>query len=329
MTRSRRRPGAGAPIAAHLLALVTLAAGCGRGPDADAYGTFEATEVVVSAETSGQIKEFVPREGVPLAPGVTAAVIDTTQLALERRQIEAQRGAAESRRVEVGEQLEVLTVQAEIARRAYERTRRLHDARAATSQQLDQAEGEYRTLVARIEAVRAQERSVGMETVSSDARVAQIDERIARSVVRNPTGGTVLTVYARAGEVVQPGQPLYRIARLDTLDLRAYVTGDQLARVRLGMPAEVRVEGGDGELLTLPGTVSWISAEAEFTPTPIQTRDERADLVYAVRLRVPNTGGRLKIGMPADVTFGAQGERGDSSGAGEGSEPAAAGGAGG
>src|SRR5690606_36426311 len=124
-----------------------------------------------------------------------------------------------------------------------------------------------------------------------------------RSVVRNQRAGTVLASYALAGEVVQPGQPLYRIADLDTLDLRAYVTGGQLVRIRLGQRAEVRVEGGDGELLVLPGTITWISASAEFTPTPIQTRDERADLVYDIRVRVANPDGRLKIGMPADVVF--------------------------
>ena len=276
---------------------------CRGEPQPEAYGNFEATEVVVSAETTGRIEDFRPVEGMPLARGEIAVVIDTVQLALERRQIEAQRSAVASRQTEAAEQIEVLGVRAEIARRAYERTRRLHAARAATSQQLDQTEGEYRTLLAQIEAARAGRRSAGMETASSEARVAQIAERIARSVVRNPRGGTVLTTYAREGEVVQPGQPLYRIADLDTLDLRAYVTGDQLSRVRLGQPAEVRIDAGGGDLLALAGRVSWISATAEFTPTPIQTRDERADLVYAVRVRVPNPNGRLKIGMPADVAF--------------------------
>ncbi len=290
-----------------LTGLVTIAvaatAACGGDPAPDAYGNFEATEVVVSAETSGQILEFGPVEGMHLARGEVAALIDTTQLALERNQIEAQRDAVESRRTEVGEQLEVLQVQAEIAGRTYERTRRLHAARAATSQQLDQAERDYRTLLAQIEAARAQRQSVGLEASSGDARVAQIADRIARSVVRNPRAGTVLTTYARAGEVVQPGQPLYRIADLDTLDLRAYVAAPELAGIRIGQPAEVRVDAGDGGLRVIPGRVTWISASAEFTPTPIQTRDERADLVYAVRVRVPNPDGTLKIGMPADVVF--------------------------
>jgi HlyD family secretion protein len=113
----------------------------------------------------------------------------------------------------------------------------------------------------------------------------------------------VLAIYARAGEVVRAGQPLYKIADLDTLELRAYVTGSQLTSLRLGRQVQVRVDQGNGELLMLPGTVSWVSSTAEFTPTPIQTRDERADLVYAVKIRVPNRDGVLKIGMPADLTL--------------------------
>ncbi|HEY9478464.1 MAG TPA: HlyD family efflux transporter periplasmic adaptor subunit, partial [Gemmatimonadaceae bacterium] len=198
-----------------------------------------------------------------------------------------------------------LEVQRDIARRAYERTQRLHAQQAATTQQLDQAERDYRTLVAQIEALRAQRESVGLDVASNEARVEQISDRIARSSVVNPRSGTVLTIYTRAGEVVQAGQPLYKIADLDTLVLRAYVTGGQLASVRLGRQALVHVDQGGGRLGTIPGTVTWVSATAEFTPTPVQTRDERADLVYAVKIRVANPDGALKIGMPGDVTFGA------------------------
>jgi HlyD family secretion protein len=240
-----------------------------------------------------------------LSRGAIVAVVDTTPLALERRQIVAQRDAASSRGGEVSEQLTVLEVQRAIAQRAYERTRRLHEQRAATAQQLDQAERDYRTLVAQIRAAQAQRRSVGMDLASTEARVEQIADRISRSLVQNPHAGTVLATYARSGEVVQPGQPLYKIADLDTLVLRAYVTGGQLASLHLGQPAAVRVDRGD-DLLTLPGTLTWISPSAEFTPTPIQTRDERADLVYAVKIRVANRQGALKIGMPGDVTFEAQ-----------------------
>jgi HlyD family secretion protein len=291
---------------ARLAAPIALAAlsACNGEPDPDAYGNFEATEVVVSAQTSGQIERFTPVEGMRLARGSLVALVDTTQLALERAQLVAQRAATSARRREVSEQLRVLAVQRDIARRAYERTRRLHAQQAATAQQLDQAERDYRTLGAQIDALRAQRQSVGLDVAANEARVEQIGDRIARSSVVNPRAGTVLATYARTGEVVQPGQPLYKIADLDTLELRAYVTGEQLAAVRLGQRVQVRVDDGDA-LRTIPGTVTWVSPTAEFTPTPVQTRDERADLVYAVKIRVPNRDGALKIGMPGDVTFGA------------------------
>lgn len=283
-------------------AALVLAA-CGGGPEPDAYGNFEATEVVVSAQTGGQIERFVPVEGMRLEHGAVVALIDTTELVLEQRQLAAQRAAAVARAAEAGEQLRVLEVQRDVARRTYERTRRLHAQQAATASQLDLAEREYRALDAEIGAMRARRRSVGLDAASAEARVAQIRERIDRSSVANPRAGTVLTTYARVGEVVQAGQPLYRIADLDTLELRAYVTGSQLTAIRLGQRVQVRVDRGRDELLTVPGTISWVSSSAEFTPTPIQTRDERADLVYAVKIRVPNREGALKIGMPADVTL--------------------------
>lgn len=284
--------------------LASVAAGaCNGEPEPDAYGNFEAIEVVVSSQTSGQIRQFAPVEGMRLERGAVIAVIDTTQLALERDQLVAQRAAVAARRSELNDQLAVLDVQRAIASRAYERTRRLHAASAATAQQLDQAERDYRTLVAQMDAARTQRETIALEVAANEARVEQVSDRISRSRVENPQAGTVLTTYARAGEVVQPGQPLYRIADLDTLVLRGYVSGGQLSSIRLGQQVEVRVDQGVDRLLTMPGTITWIASTAEFTPTPVQTRDERADLVYAVKVRVANPDGALKIGMPGDITL--------------------------
>jgi HlyD family secretion protein len=177
----------------------------------------------------------------------------------------------------------------------------LFDEKAATAQQLDQAERDYRTLGAQIAAARAQREGVTLQVAATQAQVAQIADRIAKSHVTNPTAGTVLATYAKGGEVVQPGQPLYKIANLDTLTLRAYVTEAQLASVKLGQKVRVNVDAGNGQVTPLSGTVSWVASKAEFTPTPVQTRDERADLVYAVKILVPNARGTLKIGMPADL----------------------------
>ncbi len=286
-----------------LLFVFMTAAACRRAGEPDAYGNFEADEVSVSAQTSGQLVSFTPVEGAHLPAGAVVGLVDTTQLALERVQMIAQREATSARVAEAGNQVGVYQAQLTIAQRNYERTRRLFEQSAATAQQRDQAERDYRTLVAQIAAARAQQQSVSREVASTAARVEEITDRIRKSSIINPEEGTVLATYAKTGEVVQSSQPLYKIADVDTLIMRAYITEQQLSSVRLGQQVQVHVDQGGGRLLTLPGVVRWVSSKAEFTPTPIQTRDERADLVYAVKIYVPNPKGVLKIGMPGDVSL--------------------------
>jgi HlyD family secretion protein len=269
----------------------------------DAYGNIEATEVVVGAEMAGQLQTFTPAEGNRLTAGALVAVVDTSALVIQAQQASSQRTASDSRVNEITKQAGVLEAQRAIAARAYERQRRLFEQQATTAQQLDQAERDYRTLVAQIAATSAQRQTASHDVASNDARVAQVRDQIRKSRMTNPVTGTVLTTYAKAGEFVQVGQPLYKIANLDTVELRAYVTEPQLSQVTLGRSVSVSVDVGIKERRILPGTVSWVSSQAEFTPTPIETRDERANLVYAIKVRVPNPGGLLKIGMPADVQF--------------------------
>jgi HlyD family secretion protein len=290
-------------IRAAAAAALLMAAACRHTEEPDAYGNFEATETVVSAETPGALLWFTPMEGQQVVPGKLLGVIDTAQLALERAQARAQSGAVRSRVSESGRQVEVLAVQRDFAKRAYERTRRLFAEHAATAQQLDQTEGEYRTLGQQIAAARVQQQSAAGDARASDARVAQLTEQISRARVLAPLPGTVLATYARKGEFVQPGQPLFRIANLDSMTLRAYVTEPQLTQLKIGQRVQVSVDRAESGRLVLPGTVTWIASKAEFTPTPVQTRDERADLVYAVKIWVVNRSGALKIGMPADVVF--------------------------
>jgi HlyD family secretion protein len=238
--------------------------------------------------------------------------------------VTAQREALESQRQAAIAQRAALQAQLEIAQRNLERTQRLFSAQAATAQQLDQAERDVRVLQeqvkaqdeqiaaqgrqvaaqsAQVAAAEQQHRTARTQIAAAEAQVAQIEDRIKRAAVTNPSAGTVLVTYAKRGEIVQPGQPLYKIADVGTVDVRAYVAEPQLASVKVGSQARVAVDVGDDKRETLNGTVSWVSAQAEFTPTPIQTRDERADLVYAVKIRVPNQNGLLKIGMPVDVDF--------------------------
>jgi HlyD family secretion protein len=292
-------------LGATTLVAITILAGCRKADEPDAYGNFEADEVTVSSQATGELKTFTPVEGTHLEKGVVIGTVDTVQLSLELAQLMAQKQATSARVAAADEQVRVLEAQVGIAKRAYDRLLRLAEEKAATAQQVDQAERDYKTLVAQIEAAKSQRNSVASEVGATDAHMAQIRDRIARSRITNPVAGTVLSTFSRQGEVVQAGQPLYKIASLDSLTLRAYVTETQLTSLKLGQPVRVRVDKGDGSLMTLPGVVAWIASKAEFTPTPIQTRDERADLVYAVKVRVANTGGALKIGMPADIDLSA------------------------
>ncbi|HVE35257.1 MAG TPA: HlyD family efflux transporter periplasmic adaptor subunit [Gemmatimonadaceae bacterium] len=283
------------------LVIVIALASCREAKGPDAYGNIEAIEVVVGSQSAGQLETFTPKEGNVLSAGVAVALVDPTALTLQLEQANAQHTASASRVDEVTRQIGVLEAQRAIAQRAYDRIKRLYDQQAATAQQLDQAERDYRTLVAQIEAAGAQRKTAAHDVATSDTRTAEIRDQLRRAKVINPVTGTVLTTYTHAGEFVQTGQPLYKIANLDTVELRAYVSESQLPGVKLGRPVVVTADAGTGTRRTFPAVVSWVSSRAEFTPTPIETRDQRTNLVYAIKLRVPNPGGVLKIGMPADV----------------------------
>jgi HlyD family secretion protein len=286
-----------------VLFLILGSLACANEEQPDAYGNVETTEVVVSAETAGRITALAVTDGARLNAGQVVGRVEVTTATLEVEQARAQRTASAARLDEIAQQIDALHVQRAIAGRSYERTRRLFEQRAATAQQLDQTERDFRVLGEQIEAARAQAESLHLELRAADARIAQVEERVGKGQIVNPVSGTVLATYARAGEMTQPGQPLYRIANLGAMEVRAYITETQLARVRVGQAAQVSVDVGKDERQVLTGTVTWVSPDAEFTPTPIQTREERADLVYAVKIRVPNPGGLLKIGMPAEVDF--------------------------
>jgi membrane fusion protein YbhG len=253
-----------------------------------------------------------------------AAASRVGEIASQAQSLTAQREALTAQRDAAVAQRSALQAQLEIAQRNHERMQRLFALQAATAQQLDQAERDDRVLQeqikaqdeqiaaqgrqvaaqnAQISAAQQQQRTAHTQTAAADAQVAQLDDRIRRAAITNPSAGTVLVTYAKPGEIVQPGQPLYKVADVRTVDVRAYVAEPQLASVKLGKQARVSVDVGDDKRETLDGTVSWVSTQAEFTPTPIQTREERADLVYAIKIRVPNQNGMLKIGMPVDVDF--------------------------
>lgn len=287
-----------------LLMLALLLCGCGRSDEPDAYGNFEATETIVSAESSGRLVRFEPRDGMHLAAGQIVGLVDTVATSLQRRELLSRRRAAQARAVEVGAHVDVLQAQLQTAGEELARFRRLLADEAATARQVNLQQGEVRVLEERIQAARVSRTAVDQEVAAVTAQLAQIDRRLSDNYIENPVDGTVLTTYASTGELVQPGKPLYTVASLDTLTLRAYVAGTQLAQVRLGAAATVLYDAGPDVLAVRTGFITSVADEAEFTPTPIQTREERAEFVYAVEIDVPNADGALKIGMPAEVRFG-------------------------
>ena len=284
-----------------VLGTVVLA-GC-RKDDVDAYGNFEATEVTVAAEVGGRLLAFTLEEGDRLEKGAAVGMVDTVPLLLERQTLLARQAAAASKAREASSNIAALEVQSAIADRELARTERLIKQAAATAQQQDRAEREARVAREQLVGARAARSSARQEVEAAAAQVAQLDDRLSRSRIVSPQDGTVLARYVEAGEFVQQGQPLFKLASLDSLTFRAYVSNAQLSRLRLNQEVRVGVDRADS-IAQVPGRIVWIASAAEFTPTPIQTRDERADQVYAVKIMVPNGEGRLRIGMPGELTLG-------------------------
>jgi HlyD family secretion protein len=296
-------------LVAAAAALLSIAAfvSC-RSEKAEAYGNFEATEVTVAAEVGGRLLTLRLEEGDRVTKGTSLGSIDTIPLVLERQVVTARRAAGASRAREASANVAALEVQLTVAQRELSRTQRLRQQAAATAQQIDRAEREARVIQEQLVGARAARSTLAQELAALDAQVAQIQERLSRSRVVSPLDGTVLTRYVEPGEYVQAGQPLFKLASLDSLTLRAYVSGGQLTTLRLGQPVKVGVDRGDS-IATVPGRVTWIASAAEFTPTPIQTREERTDQVYAVKVAVGNPDGTLKIGMPGELLLESAGSQ--------------------
>ncbi len=279
------------------------AMGCSSEEKSDAYGQFEATEITVSSEASGTLLNYGAEEGIVLKAGRQVGQIDSTKQVLQRRQLEAKLSSVESKIDNINAEVDVRRSELENAEKDLQRYRSLVKERAATPKQLEDVEARYRTLRKQVDALQTQKRSVRAEITALRVQIEQLEEELEDTRIVNPVYGTVLTSFVESYEVIQRGQPLYRIANLDTLLLRVYISGAQLPEVKLGQQAEVLVDKNARENHRLDGRVSWIASEAEFTPRQIQTKEERVTQVYAVKVRVPNPEGMLKIGMPGEVNF--------------------------
>lgn len=283
---------------------VLLLAACSRGAEFDATGTFEATDVTVSAEAAGRILYFTAEEGDMLAAGGQAGAIDTVQLWLQKMQLERSAASVRSSRPDIGKQ--VASLREQIAKQQTERRRvqNLLKDGAATTKQLDDTEAALKVLQGQLEAslstLRNSAESIDENSSAIALQVAQLDDRLEKCRIVSPVAGTVLAKYAEAGELAQVGRPLMKVADLEQVYLRAYFTSDQLAGLRLGQEVTVTADFGGEQQFNYPGRITWIASESEFTPKTIQTRNTRANLVYAVKIAVKNDG-RLKIGMCGEV----------------------------
>ena len=280
---------------------------CGKSKDdADASGTFEATEVIVSAQASGQILSFDVEEGQTLTANQQVGVIDSTQVYLRLKQLQSSGRAIESRRPNIQKQIATIEQQISTAKTERKRAENLIKANAGNQKTLDDINAQISVLEKQLDAqktlLESTNQGITDESEGLEYQLKQLEDQLAKCKITSPIAGTVLLKYAEMGEIAAPGKALFKIADTNSMILRAYITADQLTQIKVGQTVKVKTDSGKDDSKEYSGTIAWISSKAEFTPKTIQTRDERANLVYAVKINVKNDG-LIKIGMYGDVKF--------------------------
>jgi HlyD family secretion protein len=280
-----------------------LISGCkNKTEEADAYGNFEATEVIVSAETNGRILRFDPKEGSQLEKGSELVLIDTTILCLQKDEIDAGINSVRTRIGTINAQNDIINQQIVNIKVDIDRIQKMLKDEAATLKQLDDLTGQESVFQKQIAANNTQKSSVIAELSVNEAKRATLNEQIKRSIVKSPLSGTLIEKYSEAGEITAVGKPLAKIADLSVIKLKAYVSGAQIGKIKIGQECSVRIDDGNKGYRSFTGKIEYISEKAEFTPKIIQTKDERVALVYAVNIDVVNDGS-LKSGMPGEAIF--------------------------
>ncbi len=290
-----------------LLVLALAMTACGKGNKVyDASGVFESTEVTVSAEGNGRIMSLDLQEGDRLEAGAVVGCIDTVQLYLSKIQLEASRRAVGSGRLNISRQIAALESQIAKQRQELDRFTKLEQAGASNRKQVEDIQAQLdileRQLAAQKESLQNTNSNVSGQADALEAQVMQLEDKIRKCVITSPVSGTILAKYSEAGELAVQGRALFKVADLDNIRLRAYITADQLTGLKLGQSVKVFADQGTSGRKEYAGTLVWISDKAEFTPKTIQTRDERANLVYAVKIAVKNDG-LIKLGMYGEVKF--------------------------
>lgn len=306
-----------------IIAMAAAISACGgKTANVDASGTFEADEVIVSSELPGKLVRFDVEEGQQLAKDSVVGAVDAVNLSLQQEQVQASISTLGEKTVTAAPQVELLqsqlaVQQSQLTNLQHEKTRieNLLKADAATGKQLDDINAQIDVARKQLDVTQqqmnvqrnnaaTQNRGVLSEAKPLEKRIAQLKDQAQKANIINPINGTVISKYAQASEITAPGKALYKIADLSTMTLRAYITGTQLPQVKLNDVVTVMIDQGEKGYKSYPGTISWVSDKAEFTPKTIQTKEERANLVYAVKIKVKNDG-YLKIGMYADVKLAA------------------------
>lgn len=290
-----------------LLVLALAMTACGKGNKVyDASGVFESTEVTVSAEGNGKIMSLDLQEGDRLEAGAVVGCIDTVQLYLSKIQLEASRRAVGSGRLNISRQIAALESQIAKQRQELDRFTKLEQAGASNRKQVEDIQAQLdileRQLAAQKESLQNTNSNVSGQADALEAQVMQLEDKIRKCVITSPVSGTILAKYSEAGELAVQGRALFKVADLDNIRLRAYITADQLTGLKLGQSVKVFADQGTSGRKEYAGTLVWISDKAEFTPKTIQTRDERANLVYAVKIAVKNDG-LIKLGMYGEIKF--------------------------
>ncbi len=285
-----------------LIAAVILTSCNNKADQADAYGNFEATEVIVSAETSGRILRFEVAEGSEIDKGSEIALIDTTLFYLQKAEINAGMASVRTRISTIIAQNDILNQQIDNLNVNIARIENMLKDDAATKKQYDDLTGQVAVLQKQITANNTQKASIAAELSVYESKKATLNEQVTRSSVKSPLKGTIIEKYSEAGELTAAGKPLVKIADLSMMKLKVYISGAQLGSIKIGQNCTVRIDDGTKGYKSFTGTISYISGKAEFTPKIIQTKEERITLVYAVTIDVKNDG-TMKSGMPGEAIF--------------------------
>ena len=285
------------------LAIPFIVAACGSDNNkSDAYGNFEATEVLVGAEVQGKILKFNIEEGQNLVKDQVVGTIDSLSTFLRKQQLIAQLEASMAKLTQVQSQIEVQEEQKKTLLKEQERSKKLVAAQAAPTKQLDDINNQLDLINKQIISTRVQNQAISGEIKAMKFQADQAQDQLTKSVIRNPINGTILEKYIESGEIAIPGKNLYKIADLSVMKLRVYISGTQLPNIKIGQKVSVLIDKTSNENRKLEGTISWISQQTEFTPKIIQTKEERVNMVYAIKVNVQNDGS-LKIGIPGEVKF--------------------------